>query len=331
MVNDEHDPARLFEAERRHLFGVAYRMLGTRAEADDVLQDAWLRFAESGRAHDVESPRAFLTTIVVRLCLDQMKSARARRETYVGPWLPEPLVTMDASNAPSPATTAEDRIELAESLSIAFLVMLERLTPLERAAFLLREVFDRPFDEVAATLDTSEAACRQLVTRARAHIAEARARNNATHAKKTELFQAFMMACASNDPVALGKLLADDVVLRSDGGGKVHAALNPVYGRDHVTRFILGVLKRGLSKPGYSPAAIGVPRFVYVNGEPGVIQSDAEGDRAVTTIAAEGDRITQVFIVVNPEKLGRRAHAAPREASDLARLVYARDGRARDS
>lgn len=302
MANDEHDPARVFEAERRHLFGVAYRMLGTRAEADDVLQDAWLRFAESERAREVESPRAFLTTIVVRLCLDQLKSARARRETYIGPWLPEPLVTMDASNA-APATTADERIELAESLSIAFLVVLERLTPLERAAFLLREVFDRPFDEVAATLDTSEAACRQLVSRARAHIAEARARNTATHAKKTELFQAFMMACASNDPAALGKLLADDVVLRSDGGGKVHAALNPVYGRDHVTRFILGVLKRGLSKPGYSPAALGVPQFVYVNGEPGVVQSDDEGDRAVTTIAVDGDRITEVFIVVNPDKL----------------------------
>ena len=330
MENEARDAASLFEAERRHLFGVAYRMLGTRAEADDVLQDAWLRFAESERARDVESPRAFLTTIVVRLCLDHLKSARARRETYVGPWLPEPLVTMDAS-PPNRATNADERIELAESLSIAFLVVLERLTPLERAAFLLREVFDRPFEEVATTLDTTEAACRQLVSRARAHIAESRARNSATHEKKTELFQAFMVACASNDPEALGKLLADDVVLRSDGGGKVHAALKPVYGRDHVTRFLLGVLKRGLSQPGYSPAAIGVPRFVYVNGEPGVIQSDAEGDRAVTTIAVEGDRITEVFIVVNPDKLGCRAHAAPREAPDPARLVYAPARRARES
>ncbi|MBS2011782.1 MAG: sigma-70 family RNA polymerase sigma factor [Deltaproteobacteria bacterium] len=301
MATTERDTATTFEAERRHLFGVAYRMLGTAAEAEDVLQDAWLRFAESPRAREAESPRAYLTTIVVRLCLDHMKSARARRETYVGPWLPEPIVSM-SSHDPEEGG-ADARIELAESLSIAFLVVLERLTPLERAAFLLREVFDRPFEEVATTLETSEAACRQLVSRARAHVSESRPRSAPSEEKKRELFQAFLGACASNDPAALAALLADDVVMRSDGGGKVHAALKPVHGRDRVTRFLLGVLKRGVSKPGYGPASIGTPRFVYVNGQPGVVVGDDEGDKAALTVSFDGDLVSDVFIVVNPEKL----------------------------
>lgn len=283
---------------RAHLFAVAYRMLGSATEAEDVLQEAFVRWAEHEGA--VESTRAFLTTIVVRLCLDQLKSARARRETYVGPWLPEPIVARATDDvAPRP----DARAELAESLSLAFLALLERLTPLERAAFLLREVFDQTYERVAAILDTNEAACRQLVARARAHVDENRPRFRATEEKKRELLLAFLGACASGDPQALGAILADDVVARSDGGGKVHAALKPIYGRDRVVRFLTGVLKK--APPGPAELAI-------VNGEPGVLLRDrGDGVSLVLTLSVSNDRIHDVWIVMNPEKLSRWADPTP--------------------
>ncbi|MBX3190244.1 MAG: RNA polymerase sigma factor SigJ [Labilithrix sp.] len=283
-----------FEAERRHLFGVAYRMLGSAAEAEDILQEAFVRFAE----HDADrapiaSTRAFLTTIVVRLCLDHLKSARARRETYMGPWLPEPLVSMTSMNEAGP----DARVELAESLSLAFLVMLERLSPLERAAFLLREVFEQPFPEVAAILGTTDVACRQLVARARAHVDENRPRFTASEEKKNELLAAFMAACASADAAKLGALLAADVVARSDGGGKVHAALKPIHGRERVVRFLLGVLEK---EPAGAAAEV-----VRINGEPGIVIRDEHGARSAVTLSIAGDEIVDVWIVVNPEKLAR--------------------------
>jgi RNA polymerase sigma-70 factor (ECF subfamily) len=284
--------AAAFESERGHLFAVAYRMLGSAAEAEDVLQEAFMRFLETTTT--VESKRAYLTTVVARLCLDQRKSARARREVYVGPWLPEPLLS-----AHEPAAGPDARTELAESLSIAFLVMLERLSPLERAAFLLREVFDQPFSEVASVLDTSEAACRQLVARARAHVDENRPRFAPSDAKKHELLGAFLSACATNDPAALGRVLAADVVARSDGGGKVHAALKPVIGRDRVVRFVLGVLKKA------PPHWIG--ELTWVNGQPGFVIRTDGGTQTVLTLSVEGDAITHLWIVVNPDKLGRPA------------------------
>ena len=284
-------PAGAFESGRGHLFAVAYRMLGSASEADDILQEAFLRFAETDTAK-LASTRAYLTTVVVRLCLDQLKSARARREIYVGPWLPEPLVS---SQEPAPGPDA--RTELAESLSIAFLVLLERLSPMERAAFLLREVFDQPFGDVAAALGTSEVACRQLVARARAHVDENRPRFQASDAKKHELLAAFLTACSSNDPVALGRVLAADVVARSDGGGKVHAALKPVIGRDRVVRFIFGVLKKA------PPHWAG--ELAWVNGEPGFVIRTDDGTQTVLTLSVVGDTISDVWIVVNPDKLGR--------------------------
>lgn len=254
-----------------------------------------MRYVESD-AH-VESVRAYLTTVVVRLCLDQLKSARKRRETYVGPWLPEPLVS---SQEPAPGPDA--RTELAESLSIAFLVLLERLSPLERAAFLLREVFDQPFEQVASVLGTSEVACRQLVARARAHVDENRPRYTASQEKKQELLSAFMSACVSADATALGTLLAADVVVFSDGGGKAHAALKPVLGRDRVVRFILGILKKA---PPHGAAAL-----AWINGEPGFVLNDGAGPAAVVTLSITGDHISDVWIVVNPDKLGHvRAQA----------------------
>jgi len=280
-----------FETERPHLFAVAYRMLGSVAEAEDVVQEAFVRWDESHE--DAESPRAYLTTIVVRLCLDQLKSARSRREKYVGPWLPEPIAGAD-----DVAARPDARAELAESLSIAFLALLERLSPLERAAFLLREVFDRPFEEVASTLGTSEAACRQLVSRARAHVDEGRPRFSASDAKKQELLHAFMGACSTGDPAILSQLLAEDVVLRSDGGGKVTAALKPIYGPDRVARFIFGVMKKGVG---------GNPELAQINGETAFVLRDAHGHAmSVLTLAIANDRIQDVFIVVNPDKL---AHA----------------------
>jgi len=288
------DATAIFRAERGHLFGVAYRMLGSAAEAEDVLQEAFVRWSAS--EHDggsaLDSPRAFLTTIVVRLCLDELKSARARRESYVGPWLPEPLLARETERPAAP----DARAELAESLSLAFLVMLESLTPLERAAFLLREVFDEPFDNVATILGTSEAACRQLVVRARAHVEEHRPRFVADDAKKSELLHAFLGACASGDAEALGRILAEDVVARSDGGGKVHAARRPVRGRDRVTRFLLGVIKKA------PPTSF--PELVRVNGEPGVAIRTEEGVQMVLTLTASNDGIRDIWIVANPDKLG---------------------------
>ncbi len=264
-------------------------MIGSAAEAEDILQEAFVRFAESDSK--IESVRAFLTTVVVRLCLDHLKSARARRETYVGPWLPEPLVSHQ-----EPAPGPDARTELAESLSLAFLVLLERLSPLERAAFLLREVFDQPFEEVATVLGTSEAACRQLVARARAHVDENRPRFKTTDAKKQELLMAFLAACATADATALERLLAADVVARSDGGGKVHAALKPIFGRDRVARFIFGVLKKAPPE--------GFAEMAWVNGEPGLVLRTPENIVTVVTLSTAGDQISDIWIVVNPDKLG---------------------------
>jgi len=288
------DTVTTFEAERGHLFAVAYRMLGSASEAEDILQEAFLRFAE--QTTEPDSARALLTTIVVRLCLDQLKSARARRETYVGPWLPEPLVS-ELEPAPGP----DARAELAESLSIAFLVLLERLSPLERAAFLLREVFDQPFEEVASVLGTTPVATRQLVARARAHVDENRPRYNASEEKKHQLLRAFIAACATRDPTALGQVLAADVVARSDGGGKVHAALKPVLGRDRVVRFLMGILKK--------EPPTGDIHLVWVNGEPGFVFRDEAGTHSAVTLSITDGAIHDVWIVNNPEKL---AHLTPR-------------------
>ncbi len=209
---------------------------------------------------------------------------------------PEPLVS-EAEPAPLP----DARTELAESLSIAFLVLLERLSPLERAAFLLREVFDQPFAEVASVLGTTEVATRQLVARARAHVDENRPRYNASEEKKHELLHAFISACATRDATALGQVLAADVVARSDGGGKVHAALKPVLGRDRVVRFLMGILKK--------EPPTGDVQLVWVNGEPGFVFRDESGTHSAITLSVTDGAICDVWIVNNPEKL---AHLTPR-------------------
>lgn len=272
-----------FLAVRPALFALAYRMLGSAAEADDVLQEAWLR---ASTATGVDNPQAWLTTVVTRLCLDVLGSARARREQYVGPWLPEPIVT----DGP------EQAAELADSVSLAFLVVLEELTPAERAAFLLREVFRYDYAEVGAMLDRSEASCRQLVSRAHRHVDARRTRFTADRAKAQELSLTFLFACQTGDLAAVTSMLAADAVLVSDGGGKVSAARRPVHGADRVGRFLIGVLQK---YPGASY------RVATVNGEPGVVtHADGVVLNAVAVEVVDG-LITGIRIVSNPDKLTR--------------------------
>ncbi|MEP7054141.1 MAG: RNA polymerase sigma-70 factor [Actinomycetota bacterium] len=288
MTHTTSDVAAFAEA-RPQLFAVAYRMLGTVSDAEDVLQESYLRWQQADRSL-VETPAAYLTTVVTRLCLDVLKSARVQRETYVGPWLPEPLLT---ETAPDPAETAE----LADSLSMAFLVLLESLSPLERAAFLLREVFGYSYADLAAVLERDEAACRQLVSRARGHVETRRPRFAVTRADGERLTTEFLVACGTGDVAGLMALLASDVVLHSDGGGRVSAARRPVYGADDVARFLIGITK--------NPPSDMAVRLTRVNGDPGFLVT--AGGNAVFVLGLEiaGDKVTGVNIVRNPEKLTR--------------------------
>jgi len=275
-----------FQELRPLLFSLAYRMLCTRADAEDVVQDAYLRW-QSARAEEVRSPKSFLTTVVARLALDGLKAARRKRETYVGPWLPEPLVEPMGTEA----------VEMAESLSLAFLHLLESLSPAERVAFLLREVFDAGYDEVAAALETSEANSRQIVARARKHIQERRPRFAVDRDRQMAVLREFLAACASGDPSQLTAMLADEAVLYSDGGGKVSAALNPIFGADRVARFLIGVGKK-------LPAV--TVQLADINGGIGAVLLDAGRPFSVMALDLTPDgRIGSLYFVSNPDKLPR--------------------------
>lgn len=279
----------VFEARRGAMTGLAYRMLGSRAEAEDVVQDAWLRWRKV-EAQTVQEPGAFLNRVVTRLCLDRLKSARARREVYVGEWLPEPVLDAEA--------LSPDEGGLDADLSVAFLLTLERLSPLERAAFLLHDVFDRPFAEVAAALDRSEAACRQLAARARAHVRQDRPRQKASPEAERRLAEAFMTAVVTGDAQGLKTLLAEDVVMHADGGGKINANLNPIFGVEKSIRLIEGVMRK------FPPPEGVMPRLARINGMAGIVIAYPDG-RVHQTMALEiaGDRIVAVYTVRNPEKL----------------------------
>lgn len=273
-----------FQELRPALFGLAYRMLGTRADAEDVLQDAYLRWQSAGAA-EVRSAKSYLTTVVARLALDGLKAAHRQRETYVGPWLPEPLV--------EPMGTQP--LEMSESLSLAFLRLLESLSPSERVAFLLREVFDAGYEEVAAALDTSEANSRQIVARARKHIQERRPRFAVDRDRQSAVLREFLTACATGDPSQLTALLSEDAVLYTDGGGKVTAALNPIAGAERVVRFLIGIARR--------TPALSV-EFADVNGNAGVILLDGGRPYGVMTFdITDAGQITNLYIVTNPDKL----------------------------
>ena len=277
-----------FTELRPLLFGVAYRMLGSVTDAEDTVQDAYIRWTGSDRS-DVHSPRAYLTTIVTRLCLDRLKSARSKREVYVGPWLPEPLVD-DRVDSPERAT------ELAETLSMAFLVLLEKLSPPERAAFLLREVFDFDYPDIATALERNEAACRQLVRRARVRLHRPERRFGATPADGDRLREQFLAATGAGDLPGLVGLLASDAAVYTDHGGKAAAARRTLRGADKVARFFVGVTRKFL----HASAEI---ELHNVNGRPGLVIF--EDGVAVTTASIEVDngRITAVYMVRNPEKL----------------------------
>jgi RNA polymerase sigma-70 factor, ECF subfamily len=271
---------------RPRLFGIAYRMLGSVSDAEDVVQDAYLRLQRAATT-EIDNPEAFLTTVVVRLSLDELRSSRRRREQYVGPWLPEPLLVDERD----PASAAE----LADSLSMAFLVVLEALAPDERAAFLLHEVFGYDYADIAAMLDKQQAACRQLVSRARRRVGERRQRFNADRRRGQELAQQFQMACATGDIDGVMALLSEDATLWTDGGGIVKAARRVITGARKVARFLLAVM------PTVPPTA--QLHEALVNGEPGTVVTD--GDVPIMTIAYDviDDRIVGVRVVSNPEKL----------------------------
>lgn len=280
---------RRFERHRRHLVGLAYRMLGSYAEAEDVVQDAFLRF-QAVDAESVADPRSYLSKTVARLCLDRLKSARARRESYVGTWLPEPIVD-DAGLSPDTAR------ELADELSFALMLTLERLSPLERTAFLLHDVFDMEYPEVAEVLGRSEPACRKLADRAREHVQEARPRFVRTEGDDARLVSGFLAATRTGDVDAFSKLLAADAVLYTDGGGKRKAALNPIYGRDRIQRFFAGV-KRRADTP--IPKAI---RPTQINQMPGFVIDYGGGEFAMVALEARDGVIQAIYLVSNPDKL----------------------------
>jgi RNA polymerase sigma-70 factor (ECF subfamily) len=274
-----------FDELRPLLFSLAYRMLSSRADAEDVLQECFLRW-QSANTDEIRSPKSYLTTVTARLSLDALKAAHRKRETYVGPWLPEPLIDQ-------PVT---DSIEMAESLSIAFLHVLETLSPVERVAFLLREVFDVSYAEVAAILETTEANSRQLVARARKHVREKRPRFTVDRERHAAVLRRFLTACASGDLTELVTQLKDDVIVYTDGGGK-GAAPNPIYGVDKVKRLLLGLARK--APPGL---AGGYP--ADVNGEPGfVFTLDGKINSVLTLDLDEDGRIRTVFFVMNPDKL----------------------------
>jgi RNA polymerase sigma-70 factor (TIGR02957 family) len=273
-----------FVAHRDLLFTVAYEMLGSAADAEDVLQETWLRWSEVDPS-EVRDERAYLVRSTTRLALNRMRSNARRRESYVGPWLPEPLLT-------SP-DVAED-VELADSVSTAMLVVLETLAPTERAVFVLREVFDLGYDEIAAAVDKSPAAVRQIAHRARAHVSERRPRADVTPSQRDEVIARFLGATASGDLQSLMDVLAPDVVLLTDGGGVKKAALRPILGRDKVIRFLDAVAPEGVTAD-----------VVVVNGAPALrLLVDGEVD-AIGTMLVEEGLVTGLYIVRNPAKLAR--------------------------
>lgn len=274
----------IFEAHRPRLVRLAYRMLGSMAEAEDVVQDAWLRWQQADPAL-VDAPPAFLSRIVTRLCLDVMKSARSRRETYVGSWLPEPMIE-------EPDTVDED------DLSLTLMLALERLSPLERAAFLLHDVFGVPLDEVAQTVEREPAAVRQLAARARKHVQEQRPRYPVANDEGSRIAAAFFAASRSGDTNALRAILARNVVIRSDGGGKVLAFINPILGLERVLRAYQGLSRKLANRPSRD-----FFRPMRVNGLPGYVSYERDDVFQTTAFAIEDGKITEIYITRNPDKL----------------------------
>jgi RNA polymerase sigma-70 factor (ECF subfamily) len=288
----------LYRELRPFVFSIAYRMLGTASEAEDVVQESFLRLHRAG-ADEIRAPKSFLATVATRLSIDRLRSARARREQYFGTWLPEPIVTDDELEA-------RDEAETADSLSLAFLVLLESLTPVERAVFLLRDVFEYDYGEIARIVGKREDNVRQIAARARRHVDERRPRFDASRAERERLAQRFFAAASSDDRETLAELLAPDVVFYGDGGGKVRGAIpRPVFGRDRVARLLLGFARTG--------EELGVcVRLAEVNGQPGFVVLTPDGAPfSVLALDIADGVITAVRSIVNPDKLGHLASAEP--------------------
>jgi RNA polymerase sigma-70 factor (TIGR02957 family) len=299
---DRVPAAEAFEELRPRAFAIAYRMLGSVSEAEDVVQEALLRLYRAEQEGErIESPRAYLSTVVTRLAIDGLRSARARRETYVGEWLPEPVLA-------SPDEDPAHQAEMADSLSLAFLVLLETLSPEQRAVFLLREVFDYPYDQIAAIVGKSEANVRQLAVRARRHVEQGRTRFDSSREQREALADRFFAAAEEGDLEALEALLAEDVELHGDGGGKVPALARALFGRSRVARTMRNWLRLGARMGGFTL------RRVAVNGQPGALLLDAEG-RLFSVMALEiaDGQVQGIRSIVNPEKLSHLG-----EVADLA-------------
>ena len=283
------DATEVFETLRPRLLGVAYRILGSVADAEDVLQEAWMRWSRTD-ASTVANPEAYLVTVVGRRATDLLRAAKRRRESYTGPWLPEPV-----GNEPDPALDPAAAAELADSLSMALLVVLETLSPLERAAFVLREVFDRPYPEVAATLGRSEQAVRQLVHRARGRVDDGHARFRADVATHAQVVSRFLAACQGADLETLLAVLAPDVVIISDGGGQAQAPRRPVAGRDKVARLLMGF-------NGRAPEGLTFG-LEYFNGALGIVARVDGAPIAAMAVAVAGGTVQSLQLIANPEKL----------------------------
>jgi RNA polymerase sigma-70 factor (ECF subfamily) len=282
MQQQPDDAAATFAPLRPRLTRIAYRMLGSVAEAEDIVQDAYLRWHGADRS-TVTDPKAFLSKTVTRLCLDHLKSARVKRETYIGPWVPEPMI--------EPAEVDE-----ADDITLTLMMALERLSPLERAAFLLHDVFGQDFDQVAQTIERDPTACRQLASRAREHVRAAKPRFPVSPAQGADLAKAFFDASRTGEVAPLQAMLAQDVILYSDGGGKRVAALKPIYGDENVARFFAGVASK-------VPVTGLTWRHEIVDGLPGIVVID--NGEVMHTMAFEIDdgKITAIYVVRNPDKL----------------------------
>ena len=284
------DATTIFESERQRLFAIAYRMLGSVADADDAVQDAWLRWSAADN-ENIRNPAAFLTTVTSRLALDRLKSAQHRRESYVGSWLPEPVATSTAGDR-------ESALVMEESIMLGFLAVLERLGPVERAVFVLREVFDLDYSEVASIVDRSEDNCRQIARRSRDHVRAERPRVTPDPGRDRRLLDAFITAIASGESDQLAQLLHDDVVLVSDGGAKVRAARHPIIGAARVTRFLTGIVNN-------TPPGEFTLDYVTVNGQISLYVAVEGQAPSLFTLESDptGDSINRIFVLRNPDKL----------------------------
>jgi len=282
-----------FETYRTYLFSIAYRMLSSAMDAEDMVQETYIRY-QGAKPEFIHSLKAYLTTILTRLCMDQLDLAYRKRELYVGPWLPEPIITATSTEAADP----EKRVETEESISLAFLMLLEQLQPFERAVFLLREVFEYEFAEIATMLDKSEAACRRSFSRAKGHLAEHRPRFPASAQTHKQLLSGYLRAVENGEMNTLTNLLTEEVTLWADGGGKVkQAALRPITGRDAVARFSLGTRR-------FWPENARM-EVAEVNGEPAAIIRTGDRVFSVLSIEVEAEQIRAIRIIANPEKLAQ--------------------------